>query len=319
MHSRFSRLIGVLTLTLVLAGLALPSVTPAQAQDYCALTPEECELFTAAMAEQDNTTSLNIDTLNITMLATVDNESIGIEVINMNGPVAYYRNQLDFDAAWAVETVTVKTPDTAGELSLAGLEIRVVNGMIYIYNPLEDLWEEDVLELGELSGLLGNSPMSTSNNEFVIAPTNDVWSADMVTWTTGPDNLNGTDVVKFTADVQMGDMVSNRDFMLNVGEVLETASDGEFTAELFQFLMGGFALQIEDELNAGTFAISYYISPEDNQVYGFDLVLDMTLDLGFLAGLADDMEFEVLSLNLAMNAIIGGHNATYEIAPPPVE
>ena len=177
----------------------------------------------------------------------------------------------------------------------------------------------DALDLGELISAMGDSSMSMTDNEFLLSPSNEAWSADMVTWSTETADINGTDVVKFTADVKLGDMLSNQEFMLNLGEVLEAASEGEMTAQMFQFLMGGVALQIKEELNTGTFQVSYYVSPEDNQVYGFDMVVDATLDLGFLGGLVDDMDAEVISLNMEINAILSGYNETYEITAPELD
>lgn len=319
MNSRFSRIFSLILLAVMFAVMAVPVATPANAQGYCALSQDECDLFDAAMQAQENITSLTIDSMNVAMTVDANGQSLDIGVVNMAGPIAYYRNQLDFDAAWTVETVTVQVPDSTGSISLTGMEIRVVDGELYFYNPVDGTWETDALDLGELEGLMSNSSMNMSDNEFSLSPSNEVWSADMVTWTTESTDINGTDMVKFTADVKLGDMLSNQGFMLNVGELLEVASEGEMTAQLFQFLMGGVALQIKDELNDGTFQISYYVSPEDNLVYGFDMLVDATLDLGFLSGIVDDMDVEVITLNMEINATMSGYNETYEITAPELD
>ena len=318
MHFKFLRMISLTILVVMTVVVAIP-VNSIQAQGYCALEQEDCDLFEAAMQEQDNVKSFNVETMNITMVGEADGQALGIDVINMAGPIAYYRNQLDFDAAWTLETVTVQVPDSTGSVSLTGMEIRVVDGSLYFYNPIDGVWETDSLELGELNGILNNSPMSMTDNEFLLSPTNEMWSEDLATWSTETTDLNGTEVVKFTADVKLGDIVSNQDFMLVVGEALEAASDGEITAELFQIIMGGVALQIKDELNAGTFQVSYYISPADNLVYGFDMLVNTTLDLGFLSGLVNDINVEAISLNLDIEAVMSGQNETYEITPPALD
>lgn len=319
MKSKFSRRLFLLFLVVALVTISIPANTTAQAQGYCALTQEQCDLFDSALNEQANITSMNIESMNVSLVGQADEQALGMTVTNMAGPIAYYRNQLDFDAAWTIETVTVHTPDSTGSVDLNGLEIRVVDDNLYFYNPLENKWEGDELDMSGFAALLAGSSGSMTNSEFLISPSNAVWSEDMVTWTAEDSELNGTPVVKFTADIRLGDAASNRDFMLVVGEAIGIISDGDITAELFQFIMGGVAIQIEDELNEGAFQVVYSISPNDNLVYGVDFIVEASLDLTFLQGLIDDLDVDTISFNLAVDAAISEHNATFEITPPEID
>lgn len=306
-----------LTLTLLLAMVVavLPAKTPASAQDDCppGLGSTDCDLFNEANDTLGNATSFNITsyTFNFQLRTNGDTTMLMTEG---SGPVLFENGEIvgldiSFDPATFTSNQDTQTGGGVLRINGDGAFLGTMEDDSLSWSGLAGDTEIEGTDAGDLDSMLGDLGGQNFGNIITFS------RADGQT-------VNGRDVAVFVADIDTAGFVRSPFFtdlasQALVGLMTDQEIDPTFAAILIQTLLDQVASDLEEN---NVIQSSFHVDPATGEFTYFSLLVDLTIDLGFVRGFSPDIDAMIpeggIGIGIDLQANIADYNANPEIATP---